>query len=176
MKQCSRVGIPMEQPFTYIWLLVQPEHNWLNSLSNSLNETKNSLAQNFYLLQGEDFPIFWYLQVTDRWRWEFRTVITPLDFSDLNEILLENIINIIKTLALPSSWTPIYKLHFLWKALELTADIHINFCQLSWNRYSVPYLESYVLKIALVEGRLWLPITKQSEIEGLNPTKFWINE
>ena len=107
MKQCSRVGIPVEQPFTYIWLLVQPEHNWFYSLSNSLNETKNSLAQNFYLLQGEDFPIFWYLQVTDRWRWEFRTAITPLDFSDLDEMLLENIINTIKTLALSSSWTPI---------------------------------------------------------------------
>ena len=126
MKQCSRVGLPVEQPFTWwscdFWCSRSATD--FNCLSNSLNETKNSLAWNVYSFQGE----FRYLRVTDRWKWEFRTAITLLDFSDLSEILLENIINIIKTLslALSCSWKPITNsipLKKKKKALELTADI-----------------------------------------------------
>ena len=105
MKQCSRVGIPVEQPFTYIWLLVQPKHNWLSF--QFLKRNQELFGLECLSSPRRRLPIFWYLQVTDRWRWEFRTAITPLDFSDLDEMLLENIINTIKTLALSSSWTPI---------------------------------------------------------------------
>ena len=132
-----------------------------NRLSNSLNESKNSLAWNVYSFQGE----FRYLQVTDRWKWEFWTAITLLDFSDLSEILLENIINIIKTLslALSCSWKPITNsipLKKKKKGLGTDRWHPINFCPLSSNRYSVHYLGSYVLKIALF-GRLRLPVSKQ---------------
>ena len=132
-----------------------------NCLSNSLNETKNSLAWNVYSFQGG----FRYLQVTDRWKWEFRTAITLLDFSDLSEILLENIISIIKTLSLALScrWKPITnsiplkKKKRPWNWL-LTSNQFLS--AQSSNRYSVHYLESYVLKIAHF-GRLRLPVSKQ---------------
>ena len=42
-----------------------------------------------YPFEDQVFPIFKYLLVTDRCRWEFRTAITLLDLSNLNETLLE---------------------------------------------------------------------------------------
>ena len=64
MKQCSRVGILVEQPFTWKAMTFGAAESAtdFNCLSNSLNETKNSLAWNVYPFQGE----FRYLQVTDR--------------------------------------------------------------------------------------------------------------
>ena len=142
-----------------------------NCLSNSLNETKNSLAWNVYPFQGE----FRYLQVTDRWKWEFRTAITLLDFSDLSEILLENIINIIKTLslALSCSWKPItnsisFKRPWNWL---LTS---INFCQLSLSEqifsalFGILCLENctfwYRLRSLVTKQRLWVWIPLKWEL------------
>ena len=45
MKQCSRVGIPVEQPFTYKVMTFDAAGAQLTlTLFNSLNETKHFLA------------------------------------------------------------------------------------------------------------------------------------
>ena len=67
MKQCSRVGIPLEQsPFTYKGTTFGGGKRANDFKTLSLNETTHSLGLHVYPLEDEDFPIVWYLQVTDR--------------------------------------------------------------------------------------------------------------
>ena len=148
MKQCSRVGIPVEQPFTYKVMTFD--------FYDSFQFLKRNQA--FFGLSSVRRRLSYILILTG-----YKTAITLLDVSDLNEVVLENII-------LSKHWlcrsvenrsqTP-----FPLKGLGIDCWNPINFCQLSSNRYSVHYLESYVLKIALL-GRLWLPITKQTWDRG----------
>ena len=123
----------------------------------SLNETTHSLENHVYLFENEDFPIYWFLPTADRCWWEFRAAITRLDFSDLNEILLEK-------------QSKYFTIHWLCGTVgKLVADI-ISFKRpwnwlLTSNQYQLSaiikqILLLYVLKIALF-GRLWLPVTKQ---------------
>ena len=69
--------------------------------------------------------------------------------------VLKNRVSNNNSLALWCSWETDCSLHFLWKVLELTADIQS--ISVSYHQTD-PFL--YVLKIALF-GRLWLPVTKQ---------------
>ena len=89
-KQCSRVGIPLEQKPLKLYIYDSRFSRSTNDFKTlSLNETKHSLENHVYLLENEDFPMYWFLPIADRCWWEFRAAITPLDFSGINEILLE---------------------------------------------------------------------------------------
>ena len=89
-KQCSRVGIPLEQKPLKLYIYDSRFSRSTNDFKTlSLNETTHSLENHVYLLENEDFPMYWFLPIADRSWWEFRAAVTRLDFSDLNEILLE---------------------------------------------------------------------------------------
>ena len=89
-KQCSRVGIPLEQKPLKLYIYDSRFSRSTNDFQTfSLNETTHSLENHVYLLENEDFRMYWFLPIADRCWWEFRAAITRLDFSDLNEILLE---------------------------------------------------------------------------------------
>ena len=89
-KQCSRVGIPLEQKPLKLYIYDSRFSRSTNDFKTlSLNETTQSLENHVYLLKNEDFPMCWFLPIADRCWWEFRAAITRLDFSDLYEILLE---------------------------------------------------------------------------------------
>ena len=152
MKQCSRVGIPLEQsPFTYKGTTFGGGKRANDFKTLSLNETTHSLGLHVYPLEDEDFPIVWYLQVTDRCWWDFRTVITLLNVSDLNKILLEKNINIINTLTLSCSWSLIASFLGIdyWHLSAVIKQIHwIILNPTTWNLPSL-------------HGRLRAPVTKQ---------------
>ena len=89
-KQCSRVGIPLEQKPLKLYIYDSRFSRSTNDFQTlSLNETTHSLENHVYLLENADFPMYWFLPIADRCWWKFRAAITRLDFSDLNEILLE---------------------------------------------------------------------------------------
>ena len=98
MKQCSRVGIPVEQPFTYKVMTFDFYYSFQFLKRNQAlfglecSSSARRRLSHILILTG-------YRSL----KMEFKTAITLLDVSDLNEIVLENIINITKTLALSRS-------------------------------------------------------------------------
>ena len=93
MKQCSRVGIPLEQKSLKLYI-------YDSRFSTSTNDFKTlSLNETTHFLEYIDLSswkqrlsyilIYWFLPILDRCWWYFRAAITRLDFSDLKETLLE---------------------------------------------------------------------------------------
>ena len=87
-RQCSRVGIPVEQKPVKLYIY---DSRFSTSTKDfkTLPWTKPRSPWNIMFIFLRTKTIYWFLPIADRCWWEFRTAITRLDFSYLNEILLE---------------------------------------------------------------------------------------
>ena len=93
----------------------------------------------FILLKAKTFLYFDDSQAA-RWRWELRPATTLLDFSDLNEILLKNMINNIKTVALSRTWKAITNpISFISLSYHQTDNQCIIWNPSSWKLHSLVF-------------------------------------
>ena len=143
MKQCLRVEIPLEQRLLYLYSY--HSDYWCSRSTTDFN----SLLERSYALFGLEGLSSWrrsktFLYFDDsqaaRWRWELRPATTLLDFSDLNEILLKNMINNIKTLALSRTWKAITNpISFISLSYHQTDNQCLIWNPSSWKLHSLVF-------------------------------------